>query len=480
MNKKTTSRRSVSVRETVKTAVLMSLLVSLIALVVVYVSGMRAYEEAISKNTPGENFDRLWSVVSDAESEGLDASNLLPEIIGYKQSTSPTPLAAIASADGISELYNITKPCILELFGNNSVCSVLSAVEGKHRIAAAKASEEFVYLRYHEPVLYQLIYAYAADTLTVSENDVATGGTGNIGAYISELIIVPDRDFAAHRFVAYATDSYGNYYEFRPGAHVLTSDFYISKLATTASAVTVFPLYFSDDHRFTSDEPIVDGEIEYYPISMAYLDPGNFALHDALLDLFEYNKEKLDGYSDVTGYVFVDTHSQLRIEEGYISFQTTDATVSDGSLRGIRIDSLLGYVSSDASGLFDKLTALDSLIGRLEKISNELVGGSADVCLGEVYSSDSLLVIEYFLTYNGIRIGNEPYLRAVLTDQTICELTLHPIFVTPVDTTELSLSLGYILDSLDKTGNLDKNRQIDSARFLYTDGHADWIVTYVN
>lgn len=480
MNKKTTSRRFVSAREAFKTALLTGLLLSLLVLVIVYVGGMRAYEEAISKNDLDESFDRLWSVVSDAEPEGLDTSHLLPEIIGYKQSTSPTPLATVASADGISELYSLTKPCILELFGSNSVCSELSQVEGKHRLAAAKASEEFVYLRYYEPVLYQLIYAYAADTLTVSESDVATGNGGNIGAYISELIIVPDNDFAAHRFIAYATDGDGRYFEFRPSDHVLSSDFYISKLATTASSITTFPLYFSSDPRFIYDEPIVDGEIEYTVINSLNIDVENETLHDALLDLFEYNKEKLDGYSDSTGYVYVDTHSQLRIEADGITFQTTDASTSSSSLRGIRIDSLLGYVSSDASGLFDKLTAVDSLIRKLGEISPELIGGSAHVCLGEVYSSDSLLVIEYFLTYNGIRIGSEPYLRAVLTEETICELKLSPIFAEPTEVTGLSLSQSYTLDSLDKTGKIDESRKIDSVRFFYTDGDAAWSVIYSN
>lgn len=481
MDKKVKSRRTVSARETFKTALLTVLLLSLVALVVVYVGGMRVYEDALSKNAPSESFDRLWSVVGDSELMGLDSSHLLPEIIGYKQSSYLTPLATMASSDGISELYDLTRPCLLELFGNNSVCTELSSVEGKHRIAAAKTSEEFVYLRYHTPVLYQLIYAYAADMLTVSESDVATGEAGNIGAYISELIIVPDNDYAAHRFVAYATDGNERYFEFRPSEHVVTSDFYISKLATTASSIATFPLYFSDAPRFAYAEPLINGEIEYATITNSHIDTSSSQLHDALLDLFEYNKEKLDGYSDSTGYVYVDTHSQLRIGADEISFQTTDATTSGTSLRGIRIDSLLRYVSSDTTGLFDKLTAVDSFIRRLGEVSSELVGNDAAVCLGDVYISDSLLVIEYFLTYNGIRIDGEPYLRAVLTEETICELRLRPTAVTVSETTALAPSPGYILDNLDKTGKLDGERAIDTVRFFYNDsGNAVWSAIYSN
>ena len=476
MNKNNSSRRALSAIETVKTVILTGLILSLVVLVVVYVGGMRAYDEATGKNDLGENFDRLWSVVSDFEPMGLDSSRLLPEIIGYKQSSSPTPLAALANADGISELYELTKPCLLELFGNNSVCTELSLAEGKHRLAAAKASEEFVYLRYHAPILYQLIYAYAADTLTVSESDVATGEKGSIGAYISELVIVPDENFAAHRFVAYATDANGRYFEFRPGEHVVASDFYISKLATTASSIGTFPFYFSRDARFAYGEPVVDGEVEYTTVSYSAIDIENEPLREALLDLFEYNTEKLDGYSDSTGYVYVDTHSQLRIERDEIIFQTTDATASSSSLRGISIDSLLGYVSSETSGLFDKLTAVDSLIRKLGEISPELVGGEAALCLGDVYSDDSLLVIEYFLTYNGIRVGTEPYIRAVLTEETVSQLQLRVHAVKSTEMTELALSPGYVMDNLDKSGKLDKDRSIDSVRLFYNDGNAAWSI----
>ncbi len=476
MDKRYTSRRASSAFETAKTVILTGLILSLVVLVIVYVGGMRAYDEAGGQNDLGENFDRLWSVVSDFEPMGLNESHLLPEIIGYKQPSSRAALAALANTDSISELYELTKPCLLELFGNNSVCTELTLAEGKHRLAAAKASDEFVYLRYHVPVLYQLIYAYAADTLTVSESDIATGEKGNIGAYISELVIIPDDNFAAHRFVAYATDANGRYFEFRPSERIVASDFYISKLATTASAVGTFPLYFSKDARFAYSEPIVDGEVEYTTLTHSEIDIENEALRESLLDLFEYNTEKLDGYSDSTGYVYVDTHSQLRIEKGEIVFQTTDATASDSSLRGIRIDSLLGYVSSDTSGLFDKLTAVDSLIRKLGEISPELIGGEANLCLGDVYSDGSLLVIEYFLTYNGIRMSGEPYLRAVLTEQTVSQLHLRPTSVKSTETTGLALSPSYIMDNLNKSGKLNKDRSIDSVRLLYTDCNAAWSV----
>lgn len=476
MKTKNNTRRTFRALEAFKTVLLTGLLVSLVLLVIVYIGGMRVYENAVSDGDLGESFDRLWSVLGGAEPEGLDASRLQPELIGYKQSSSLTPLAVTADKAGIAELYELATPCILELFGSDSVCTRLTADEGRHRFAAAQASEEFVYLRYHTPVLYQFIYAYAAGELTVSESDVAVGTNGSVGAYVSELIIVPDKDFAAHRFVALATDSDGGYFEFRPSDHIVTSSFYISKLADSGSDIDTVPFTFAEHPRFDSSEPIIDGELEYTEILTEAVPLGDDTIREGLLRLFEYNPDKLNGYTDGDGYVYVDSHSQLRLEGGMVSFLTTDQTSTNNTLRGIRIDSLLGYTSSDTSGLFDKLTAVDNLIRSLGEISPLLIGGEASLCLGDVYSDGALLIIEYFLTYNGIRIEGDPYLRTVLTEETVCEVTLHPYSVRSKDISVLSPSPRYILRGLETLGELPEGTAIDSVRMRYGSDGAAWCV----
>ncbi|MBQ8249620.1 MAG: hypothetical protein IJY93_07050 [Clostridia bacterium] len=469
MNTTTKKRRISRIVETVKTIVLTLLLVSLIALVAVYIVRTRVYESVAAKTGLGSDFDKLWSVQSGTSPEGLDFAHLLPEFIGYKQSSSGDFLGSVADRDSISELYTLTKPCILELFGKDSTCRKLSADDGEARFSAAAQSDEFVYIRYHTPVLYQIIYAYAADKLTVSEEDVAAGESGSIGAHIRDLIIIPDKSFAAPRFLAYACDHDGNYFEFRPGDHFVSSEFSISQLTSGVTYAALYDFEFSADDRFLGLQPLTRDDIEIPDIVMEESSPIDEETRTALIRLFEYNLDKLDGYADNDSYVYVDTHSQLRVGSDTVSFYTHDAT-DETSLRGIDIESLLGYTLSDTAGLFDKLTAVDNLIRRLEEISEGLVGTDAQLCLGDVYSDGGLLVVEYFLTYNGIRISGEPYLRAVLTEKTVCELVLYPMSVRRAETTTLAIDSAYIFERLDYTG------EVDSVSLRYGEAAVGWVL----
>lgn len=471
--KTTAKRHLIGAVETFKTVLMALLVISLILLVVVYIGGMRVYESMVTKNSLGESFDKLWSVQGGAEPEGLDSSHLVPEFVGYKQSKLTEAHGCIGSRDSVTELYELIKPCLIELFGSDAVCRELSEEQGRAVFNEARKSDEFIYLRYHIPVLYQLIYAYASDALTVSEDDVASGNTGNIGAYVSELIIIPDKDFAAHRFVAYAYDGNGGYFEFRPAEHIVTSGFYISKLADGVGN--------TDTHNFkfegSSQAAVIDGELECAVITSGTAKLDDAAVLNKLLRLFGYNPDKLDGYTDGGDQVYIDSYSQLRIGEGKILFSTSDASESFGGvLRGIGIDTLLGYTVDGVPNLFDKLTAVDNLIAKLDEISPFLSGGSAQLCLGDVYSEGALLVIEYFMTYNNIRIGTRPYLRAVLNDSTVCEFELYPVVIGISGETTLTPPPSYVLRNLETVGALNADVRVRSVSLRYTGNEAEWTV----
>lgn len=476
MKKKAQKRQKPVVIEHIKTVVMGALLINLIALVIVYVLGMRLNQTGSGRSDLGEDFDRLWSAQSGETPEGLEKSRLIPEFIGYKQAAAKSASAAFADTNALSALYEITSPCILELFGSGSVCRALPHEEGANLFTLACEKDEFVYIRYHTPVLYQLIYAYAADKLTVFEGDVAVGDGGAIGAYIGEMIIVPDSDFAAHRFTAYAHDGDGNYYEFSQGKHIVSSDFYISKLASDANNINTLEFYFASGGNFAGVQPIICEDVE-----SLHLTSENALIsdveRDALLTLFGYNLDKLSGYSDENGYVYVDTHSQLRVNEGYVSFLADDAGPSaSSSFRGISIDSLLGYTSSAASGLFDKLTAVDNLIGKLGEISPSLIGAHGKLCLGDVYSENGLLVVEYYLTFNGILVDSKPYFRAVLTDQTVCEVAVHAQNQIPSEDSDLLPGAKYTVETLLGAGELANDAGISAVKLCYRNGDARWNV----
>ncbi len=476
MEKKKQKRSPSKLLEHVKTGIMAALLVSLIALVAAYIGGMRL-NGAVGESAIGEKFDRLWSAQSGEAPEGLDGGRLVPEFIGYKQAANQKEYAAFADANALAALYEITSPCILELFGSGSVCKTLPATDGENMFGLACSGEEYVYIRYHVPVLYQLIYAYAADRLTVFEGDVAAGENGAVGAYISELVIVPDKNFAAHRFVAYAHDGEGNYYEFSPGDSVVSSDFYISKLVSDVQNINTVEYRFEHSENFSGIEPIVCEDVETYKITQSDATLSEDERNE-LLSLFGYNLDKLSSYSDENGYVYIDTHSQLRINAGYIAFSADDSAGMSASLRGVRIDSLLGYTNSAASGLFDKLTAVDNLIRKLGQISPMLIGSGGKLCLGEVYSEGGLLVVEYFMTYNGVCVDTEPYFRAVLTDQTVCEVAVRAWELGADENTELTPSAKYTVETILTVGGLGEDKQISRVSLRYADGMAKWNVIF--
>ena len=476
MHRKETARRVSHAVELVKSVLLGLLVLSMISLVVVYIGGTSVYESVSAKNNQAKRFDKLWSVEGGAAAVGLDAGRLLPEFIGYRQAGS-TPTCSVGNGDTSAELYELITPCLLELFGSSSVCRPLDEADGESRIAAAVQSDEFIYLRYHVPVLYQLIYAYASDKLTIAESEVAPGESGSISAYISELVIVPDKEYtaAAHRYIAYAADGEGGYFEFRPAEHVVTSSFYLSKLAESGANIGTRPFRFTDDPRLPVTQPIIDTPLSYTVIGTEAADLTDEDIRTPLLRLFGYNPDKLASYVDDTGaHVFVDSSSRLRIGGDTVSFLTSDA--SSGTTRGIGIDSLLGYSSEDTLNLFDKLTAVDNLIRSLGEISPSLIGGEASLCLGSVYSTDTLLVIEYFLTYDNIRIAGDTVLRAVLTQDTICQVELCPVNITGSGEVSYCLDQDYTLRKLIALGKLPSEGALGGMRLRYEDAHAAWSV----
>lgn len=481
MKKNTSDKRFSGILETFKTVLLVLLVIVLIVLVVIYISGMHIYEKMTSHDNAGSSFDRLWSVQGGAEPTGLDSARLMPEFIGYRQSGYTDARGCMADETALSELYRITSPCLLELFGSGAVCRELSFENGVKIFDTAKNGDEFVYIRYHIPVLYQMIYAYAAESLTVSAEDTAAGEAGNIGAYISELVIIPDPDHYDHGFVAYAYDGSGRYFEFRRDSYDTASAFYTARLADIGDGLGLPVFRFHDNDSFESAIPVIDGEIGYMAITVEDTVIKDEDTLNAVLKLFGYNPDKLDWYSDGDANVYIDSHSQLRIGPGELSFATSDGHVRTGdSLRGLGIDSLLGYTKDSRTTLFDKLTAADNLIRQLENTSDLLCADPASLCLGDVYSDGSLLVIEYFLTYNGIRISGEPYIRIELTDRTVSGVTLSLITLESDSDAIPALPQAYVMENLRVAGAVGTGDVIKALRLIYRDGAAEWVAEIVS
>jgi len=480
MKKKEVKKRPNKVVETVKTFLLALLVITLVLLVALYISGIRGFEKRAAEGAD-EGFNKLWSAQGGVEPYGLESSHLIPEFVGYKQASFDKPRGCVGNTGDTSALYDLVKPCILELFGSNSVCSALDHTAGKELFRTAQLGDEFIYIRYHVPVMYQMIYAYSAGKLTVAEDEVAVGASGPVGAYVSELIIVSDKSLGAKLTVAYAHDADGNYYEFRPKEYTAESSFYISKLANNDDGITTCDFSFLHSDTFDGAEPMIDAELLCGDIVPSVVSLNDEMLRDALLRLLGYNPNKLDAYDDKGADVYIDSHSQLRLGGGSVSFVTADATMGEyEELRGIAVDTLLGYTLDSAPTLFDKLTAADNLIRRLGEISPSLIGGEASLCLGDVYRDGELLVVEYFPTYNNIRIGTNVQLRVVFAKNTVCEFELFPVTVDIGETETLVPRPYFIADQMVGVGLIAEDAPADSLRLCYTGGSAEWSAVMKN
>lgn len=452
------------IAETVKTSLIAVLVLSLLSLVVVYISGTDIYRSMTDVDV-GKKFNRLWNAQSSYSNDGLDPDRLLPEMIGYAIQGS-SPRASIADAESAEVLYSALKPCLDELFGKNSACRRLDAEEGKAKFSAGLASGEFVYVRYHKPVLYQLIFAYMSEKAAVSADETAIC-SNDYGAYVSELVIIPDDHYAAHRFVAYAHDGEGGYYEFKPGDDLISSAFFITEFDAFANELPTYKLSFSDGSMIPEGHPIIDGELKAVEIIEQ---PVGFFQETLkkILEIFEYNPEKLTGYEDESGWIFVYANSRIKIDSGNISYRSNSLD------NGLPISGILGYSLGESATVLDMTAAVDRLISDFGEISQKLIGGNAMLCLGDVYVDNSMIVVEYYHTYNNIRISGDPAVRAVFAGDRLYGFEMSIADFDDGEDICLSLRQDYVLKHLYP----ESSDRPEEMRFIYKNGKADWYVVY--
>ena len=460
-------RGSGRVAETIRTVTLGVLVVTLVVLVIVYIGGTHIYQNMTSDaGKKPFNIEKLWSVRSDAGTDGLEKSHLLPEFIGYRIAGG-SPVGSLADRESAEELYSLVGSCLSELFGSDSRCSSIDPNEGERLMNEALSGSEYIFIRYHEPVLARMIYAYAAGKLVISDSDAAYVEDGVGAVYVSELVIKPDEDVAAHRFVAYACDGDGGYFRFSQDKSVVASDFYISKLADSGLKISLESFTFSDSEYLRPRQPVLDANMVSVDISAEPAEISDSKKIDGLLRVFGYNPDKASSYPDEYAMNYVDSGSRLRLGTGTIWYQANDAA------SGLRLDSLLGYMAGDYLSVYDKLTAVDNLIKRIDALSDELVGGEAVLCLGDVYMSDGRLVFEFFYTYNNIRIGGSPSLRAEIEQDRLYSFSLTAESYSGTDEERLSPLQSFILRKLEAFGKLDGITD-GEMRYIYRGGAAEW------
>lgn len=447
--------------EAVKTVILTILVVCLIILVIIYIGGTHIYQ---TMTDTGEKkvFDKLWSVQSGQYSDGLNVKRAMPELVAYKFAGS----SSVCTKDSTSTetIYELISPCIVELFGSGSTCEEISEAEGRTIYLSYTTGSEYIYLRWHEELLYQLIYAYSSDRVAISESDTAVFvSTSNSGAYIKEIIIVPENDVAAHRFTAVAKDSNGRYFLFKRNAEAVASEFHISKLSDASSKINALPFEFVTNENCDT-EPMILSELTFEDIDVTSAAIPTGEQLNSILKLFGYNLDKLNSYSYEGLASYNDSHSRIRFRNGSISYKAVDTDSGTG------LYELLGYSADDGYSLFDKLSAIDCFLTAIYDISPEIIGNKADLNLGNVYTEEGLLVFEYFYTYANIRISNSVAVKAVLSQSTLYSLDIQTINCEPNGEYTIVPNGEYVINKLKSSGKL--NNEKISVRTVYENGKA--------
>ena len=127
--------------------------------------------------------------------------------------------------------------------------------------------------------------------------------------------------------------------------------------------------------------------------------------------------------------------------------------------------------------LYDQLTAADNLIRRIGKISSELIGGEAALCLGDVYTENGLLYVEFFYTYANIRISDEPAAVIAMSQESLYSFTLETRAYIGTDEYTYSPPQQYIIEKLLASGSLGTGHDAQMV-FAYRDGKAIWSARY--
>ena len=81
--------------------------------------------------------------------------------------------------------------------------------------------------------------------------------------------------------------------------------------------------------------------------------------------------------------------------------------------------------------------------------------------------------MEYLLIYDNIRVGSEPFIRAMLTDDTVCELDVNACVINALEDSTLVLPLGFTINGIQAVKG---EVIVDTAYLCYVDGRAEWIV----
>jgi len=345
---------------------------------------------------------RMEQLTADSGQNRIDTGGyLVPSFIGFRAGREQV---------GISAGYNTVYDLYAWLF------PVLTDVltDGFEEVPAdrwqkAAAEKTFVYVKYHSPVPYQLIHAFAG-----GESESYADALN-----IYELFILPDSGFRIlARTAAGTVYEFGGTYE----SYFIAED--LSELIRSYRR-SVTPFVFTGD---SAQDPQFTDRIRTRNIviseNSASVIRERRSDMESLLLLMDFNPDKLYTHEESdTGYVFVENHGVLRILDEGMEYT---AASYDG---GIAVSKMLGYYDSGEYTVSDYINASCLILNRVKSLNTAYIGGDAEIVLDSAESgSDGSVTFRFIYTFDNLRIaGCDPAFVIRFRSGAVMELHLYSV-----------------------------------------------------
>lgn len=469
-------KRASRIVETVKTVVLIILVISMAVLASVYILGTQRERINFGKDIV---FDRLVALRSGS-SEGADAfshGQITPEIIGIKRE-GYAPCAMMTGSGYISDMYEGVMPYITEFFGSDAHCAEHSEKDGERLWKECMSSESYVYVRYHSEFPFSVLYVHSKNT---DDADIYRSQK-DVEGYVYELFLCRS---GSALFVV-TRDMRGRVLEF-------TSE------KTALTELPSFGMYISrcEEFCFANDEyedsavffgtPLFTKNIAVKKLISDNRANAEFEITSEkfrdLMRIFNFNPDKLSAYVDSEergGSMYVESHGVLEVSESSIGY----TAASDG---GIPISDFLNYTDAAGYNLYDALKATEFFANRIRALSPDSFGGDASIGISDIGYRDGILEVDFSYYYENILVecaGESAAMKFEIDGDKFVGITLRPFSVSPSGESVQSFSQKMLIDMYE--GKLDVPTEHLNMRMKYVfDGTlreetgADWeIVAY--
>lgn len=351
----------------------------------------------------GVPFSMEQLTASDDEDMVEISGYLVPAFIGIRAGGEQKGISA--GINIVYEIYNMLSPVLCDVLAEE--CREVSA----SRWEAAAEEGSYVYVKYHAPLPYQVIHAFAGGA------DEAYGASVNI----YELFVLPDKGF---RILTRTAE--GTVYEF-DGTY--ESYFTVDDLTELMQSYrrNIIDFVFSDGD---GNEPLFTERVRTKNMLMmektAALIQNRGSDIAELLRMMDFNPDKLYTHeeSDI-GFVYVENHGVMRLLDDSVEY----TAASSGG--GVDIGDLLGHYDREGYDLLDYISAACMIMNRVRYLNTYYIGGDADIVMDSAYSDeDGSLVFRFVYTFDNLRLaGCEPALEISFRDGAVKNLRLYSVSV---------------------------------------------------